>query len=474
MGGGDLVARPKDDTPAVTGIGLLESAGDLSKGVSDGDWVSAGLGGLGVGLEVLSLVVDPIGTLASYGVSWLIEHVQPLKEALDWLAGDPPVIRAFSETWGRVAAAVTAIAQDFSAEAAAGTAGWTGPAADAYRGHAAEVADALAAAGTLADGISAGVMLMGEVVAFVRETVREIVAELIGRLIAWALEAACTLGAATPVIVGQAVAAISRVVKRISDLIRRLVKTIANVAPRIRAVVAKLDEIIAKLAKLGRRPTRPDTPATPDPVHSGTTKPSGVDGSTSPSSATTTPSQAHDTPGSSPRKPDTPASDTTTPSGASPGTRTASAPGLHRHGQADDNRQPWPPERRDPQLEYTPYGELARTDRNIRRIMEKYGIRLDRGGRPRSDNSLRGADGWTEPRGRTRDMRIGPSAFANEEMLARTLYHENVHVRQINGNGGRGPGSMRQWDEWEKAAHAADRAWWQNHPLNPDRAGGGT
>ncbi|WP_086663741.1 RHS repeat-associated core domain-containing protein [Lentzea kentuckyensis] len=296
MGDGDLVAQPKDDTSAVTGIGLLESASDLSEGISNGDWLSAGLGAVGVGLEVLSIVVDPIGTLASYGVSWLIEHVQPLKEALDWLAGNPPVIRAFSETWGRVAAAVAAIAQEFTAETAAGTAGWTGSAADAYRGHAAEVADGIASAGTLADGISAGVMIMGEVVAFVRETVRDIVAELIGRLIAWALEAACTLGAATPVIVGQAVAAISRVVKKIGDLIRRLVKTISNVAPRIRKVIDKLDEIIAKLAKLGRRPSGPDTPNAPDPVHSGTTKPSGVDDGTSPSAARsggdTTPSSA--------------------------------------------------------------------------------------------------------------------------------------------------------------------------------------
>jgi YD repeat-containing protein len=36
--------------------------------------VQAGLGVLGAGLEVLSMVIDPLGTLASYGVSWLIEH----------------------------------------------------------------------------------------------------------------------------------------------------------------------------------------------------------------------------------------------------------------------------------------------------------------------------------------------------------------------------------------------------------------
>ncbi|MEU7524638.1 hypothetical protein AB0A74_02770 [Saccharothrix sp. NPDC042600] len=103
-----LVATPQSDTTAVTGIGIAESAGDLAQGISDGSWVAAGLGAIGVGLEVLSMVIDPVGTVASYGVSWLIEHVQPLKEALDWFAGDPPVIRAFSETWANVAAEVTA------------------------------------------------------------------------------------------------------------------------------------------------------------------------------------------------------------------------------------------------------------------------------------------------------------------------------------------------------------------------------
>src|SRR6186713_2866364 len=104
--GNPLVARPQNATTAVTGIGIAESAQGLAHGVSNGDWVEAGLSAAGVGLEVLSMVIDPLGTLASYGVSWLIEHVQPLKDALDWFAGDPPVIRSFSETWANVAAEV--------------------------------------------------------------------------------------------------------------------------------------------------------------------------------------------------------------------------------------------------------------------------------------------------------------------------------------------------------------------------------
>jgi YD repeat-containing protein len=251
--GNPLVAAPVSTTTGVTGIGILESAQDLSNGVKDGSWVEGGLGALGVGLEVLSMVIDPLGTLAQYGVAWLIEHVRPLKEALDWLAGDPPVIQSFSDTWANVAAEVGSIAGDLGNEVNNGTAGWSGEGADTYRGAGGEQAEAIAGAASLAEGISAGVMIMGTVVGFVREMVRDIVAELVGKLITWALEAACTLGFATPLIAAQATTAISSAVTRISDFIRKLVKTVGNVSPRISKIIGKLDEIMQALRKLGRK-----------------------------------------------------------------------------------------------------------------------------------------------------------------------------------------------------------------------------
>lgn len=199
------------------------------------------------------LVVDPIGTLIQYGVSWLIEHVQPLKEALDWLAGNPPVIQSFSDTWANVAKEVNTVAGDLSNEVKNGTAGWKGTAADAYRDSGAQQVDAIAGAATLADGISAGVMIMGQVVAMVRETVRDLIGELIGKLISWALEEACTLGFATPLVAVQATTAITKAITKVGDLIRKLVKTIGNVTPKIRKIVDKLGEIMEKLAKLGKK-----------------------------------------------------------------------------------------------------------------------------------------------------------------------------------------------------------------------------
>ncbi|GAA1962340.1 RHS repeat-associated core domain-containing protein [Amycolatopsis minnesotensis] len=251
--GNPLVAQAQSQTTAVTGIGIAESSVDLANGVKDGSWVEGGLGALGVGLEALSLVVDPIGTLAQYGVSWLIEHVQPLKEALDWLAGNPPVIQSFSDTWANVAKEVNTVSGDLANEVKNGTAGWKGTAADAYRASGAEQVDAIAGAATLADGISVGVMIMGQVVAMVRETVRDLVAELIGKLISWALEEACTLGFATPLVAVQATTAITKAITKVGDLIRKLVKTIGNVTPKIRKIIDKLGEIMEKLAKLGKK-----------------------------------------------------------------------------------------------------------------------------------------------------------------------------------------------------------------------------
>ncbi|MEC3977796.1 DUF6531 domain-containing protein [Amycolatopsis sp. H20-H5] len=251
--GNPLVAQAQSQTTGVTGIGIAESAVDLANGVKDGSWVEAGLGAVGVGLEALSLITDPIGTLIQYGVSWLLEHVQPLKDCLDWLAGNPPVIQSFSDTWANVAKEVNGVAGDLANEAKNGTSGWTGPGGDAYRAEVADQTSTLAGAASLCDGISTGVMVMGQVVAAVRETVRDLIGTLVGKLISWALEEACSLGFATPLVAVQATTAITSTIEKVTTLIRKLIKTIANVGPKVRKIVEKLSEIIEKLSKLAKK-----------------------------------------------------------------------------------------------------------------------------------------------------------------------------------------------------------------------------
>jgi hypothetical protein len=51
-----------------------------------GSWIDGTIGGFGVAMDALGVMTDPLGTLVSWGVAWLIEHLKPLSDALDWLA----------------------------------------------------------------------------------------------------------------------------------------------------------------------------------------------------------------------------------------------------------------------------------------------------------------------------------------------------------------------------------------------------
>ena len=98
-----LVAQEVSATTWNTGLGLVEDAAQISSGIQNNSWVDGTLGTVGGALDILGMVLDPIGSLVAWGVSWLMEHVKPLKEALDWLAGNPDAVAAHAQTWENVA-----------------------------------------------------------------------------------------------------------------------------------------------------------------------------------------------------------------------------------------------------------------------------------------------------------------------------------------------------------------------------------
>lgn len=102
MSDNPLVAGKQDATSATTGITIVEDAQSLHHGIESGSWVEGGLGAIGTAADVAMLATNPIATLTSYGLNWLIEHVQPLQDALDWVAGDPAQISAYATTWQNV------------------------------------------------------------------------------------------------------------------------------------------------------------------------------------------------------------------------------------------------------------------------------------------------------------------------------------------------------------------------------------
>ncbi|KAA2265095.1 type IV secretion protein Rhs [Solihabitans fulvus] len=338
-----LVAQKQDSTNWHTGINLIDDAAGVYDGVESGSWVEGGLAALGTGLDLLTMAMNPVGTLISYGLNWLIEHVKPLQDALNQLAGDADQIAAYSQTWGNVGKAVDQAGKDLTAAVANDTAGWTGPAADAYRSHIKDKVDALSTAATCANTIGTVVNIVGVITGAVRGIVRDMVTQAVGDFIQDALEEVFSLGLGTPVVVAQVIEQVAAWTEKIGAVIKKLINSVKALRP----MMSKLEEIWGGIQKAmkalhGKGGEEPHTsPSSAGEPHTSTSG-AGDTPSTTPHEPSTTPSGAHD-PAMSPggHDPSTTTTsgthgDGTTPGGHDP----ASSPHSDNPSVKDANKEP--------------------------------------------------------------------------------------------------------------------------------------
>ncbi|WP_250001536.1 WXG100 family type VII secretion target [Actinoplanes sp. M2I2] len=265
-----LVAQAHSSTTWYTGLGLAEDAAQISNGIQDNSWVDGTLGGVGGALDLLGTVVDPLGSLVAWGVSWLMEHVRPLQQSLDWLAGKPDEIAAHAATWRNVADSTAATQQRYTDAVQSHTGGWTGVSGDAYRSHAAQQADALGGIAKASDAISHAVegagLLVGMVRGIVRDLIAQFVATLAARLPMWLAEAGLTLGIGAPVVIGQVAALVAKWVNRIQGFIRSLLNSLRRLGGKLNELTGVLDGLKTALRQLGRSDPLATTPGTTSAV----------------------------------------------------------------------------------------------------------------------------------------------------------------------------------------------------------------
>jgi uncharacterized protein YukE len=262
--GNPLIATASSSVDPWAGVWIAEDIETIYRGEKDGSWIEGTLGAVSAGLDALAFVSDPVGALLQYGVAWIIEHVEPLREALDWLAGNPAQIQAHAQTWNNVAGALRDRADDLDRAVRWDMTEWTGSAADAYRtwtGQQKAAVDALAQA---AETLAAITEAAGLLVAGVRMLVRDGIATLVSRLIVYATEEVASLGFATPLVIEQVATLCASWAARIAKWLKGLVNSLA----RLRGMASKTAELIEKikgiLSKFGRKGGK-------DPVH----KPAG-------------------------------------------------------------------------------------------------------------------------------------------------------------------------------------------------------
>jgi hypothetical protein len=265
-----LVAGSHSSTTWYTGLGLVEDAEQIRNGIHDNSWVDDTLGGVGGSLDLLGMAIDPLGSLLAWGVSWLMEHVRPLKEALDWLAGNADEVAAHAATWRNVSASVIDTHQRYVEATRSQTASWSGASGDAYRVHAGQQMAAIQGIATASEAISYAVEGAGLLVGLVRGIVRDLIAQFVSTLAArlpqWLAETGMTLGVAIPAVIGQVAALVAKWVNKIQHFIRSLLTSLRRLNGKLDELTGVIDGLKQTLRRLSRSdPTAGGADAGPGP-----------------------------------------------------------------------------------------------------------------------------------------------------------------------------------------------------------------
>ena len=215
------------------GAGVLYNAFELGNNIAEGDWAEGLTHGAVTLIGTAGAMADPIGTLITGAISWLMDHIEPLPTFLDWLAGDPDAVSAFSSTWANVAQHVDEVAQNFSTYIADDLGDMTAVALTIYRGIAQGHALAVSATGVLCGATAKAVQLASLIIDTVRCIVRDLIAECLSQLIQIALKCAGP-----------------QIVVFGADAVRQILALVARYVPKCRGWIDTLTRVITKLCGL--------------------------------------------------------------------------------------------------------------------------------------------------------------------------------------------------------------------------------
>ncbi|WP_370965191.1 hypothetical protein [Amycolatopsis sp. cg9] len=304
---------------ASSGAGFFEAAIGLDKAVKENDKVAIGIGSAGMALETIGLVLDPIGSLLTAGIGWLIEHITILRWPLDILMGDPIGIAAASEALTAEKKKLEEWSTQHQQALDTLLKEWSGNAADQFKKDMDAVTEQLGSLGWYLDQAGKNMKIAGGIVGAFRGILRDLIAMLLATIIKGALIAAAlapvTFGASIAIFIGTTIGTVATALGKIGAKLAQLAKKLGDLLQALTKMGKAGDDLAgAKPPSSSLTPTptpKPDTTPAPKPDTTPAPKPD-----TTPSSATPEPK-----PDTTPEpKPDTtpePKPDTT-PSSATP------------------------------------------------------------------------------------------------------------------------------------------------------------
>lgn len=183
-----------------------------------------------LGMQANSLASDPLGTLISWGLDFLVGLIQPLEDALEWVSGSPDQMRDAATIWGRVSEADVKLSEAL-AETLTPLAEWTTSDGETAKGRIDDLAASIFGLAKSAGGLESVLSWAQALAEIIKEAIKWLISELLRFFLIVVFPkvaaAVATFGASLASAVGLAVAESARVTMRATTFINRVKQAFA-------------------------------------------------------------------------------------------------------------------------------------------------------------------------------------------------------------------------------------------------------
>lgn len=252
----DLIA----DVPEWQAPGMRDAAGavpvvgpafeGLTSAIGDGSW-TGGLNGLiGTGSDLMGMATNPLGTLASSVVSFLLDRFRPFQEMLDDIVGNPNEVEAAATTWGNVNDRMGSFRSDLAQAESRSTGYWEGGAGEAFRQNVQARIQDIDEITRGIPGLVTGHIIASGIVTTVRGIIHELCSDLVGKVIGWGAEMLFTFGAAAPAVVARASSTIIEWINTAREFFNTLLDAMGFLGTALRSVDEFMSDISPEFLSL--------------------------------------------------------------------------------------------------------------------------------------------------------------------------------------------------------------------------------
>ncbi|MFD4438164.1 hypothetical protein ACFWPK_00130 [Nocardia sp. NPDC058519] len=192
---------------------------------------------------------DPFNIVGALLMGWMLENIEPMRKTLDWLMGNPDMVKAYSASWENISKELTKAAATWNTELQKDVSEWAGAAGTAYKTKADAFMADIEAKSSLASSLSKVNAALGDMVEGFRGMLIEVLNWLAGVLVEAAAIIICTGGTASFGAVARASVGISGAGSKTAQIVRAVVLE----ASSLLGMVPKLIQAVEGATEAGIR-----------------------------------------------------------------------------------------------------------------------------------------------------------------------------------------------------------------------------